>query len=280
MFWMGKGMTVVLKIICLAVPEMTYVIELTASFFNSVKGELVFSLNNMTARFCLVPVLKVCSVVKLNAWRWGGLQFLRSHPELFSCQTLCGLVACDLKWLWLSHAMALNGMRYVTTNFEWRNVSFGRLVLRVPHACRPPAACLPTMLLKFNDLTLLMSAEICPHHTAPFYKPQNSTNVFIWSILTGGNIMFIYWDVNELRGMEMKNLILIVCTRMQHLANIIYWFAPLISLHFQLINYFTLFITSSLSFYERVAFHKFGVSKIFLIVSEKKASHQFCIYLM
>lgn len=60
-------MTVVLKIICLAVPEMTYEIELTASFFNSVKAALAFSLNNMMASFCLVPVLKVCSVVKLNA---------------------------------------------------------------------------------------------------------------------------------------------------------------------------------------------------------------------
>ncbi len=66
------------------------------------------------------------------------------------------------------------------SHFLWRNVSFGPSVPRVSHACRPPAACLPAMLLKFNDLTLLMSAEICPRHTIPFWKPLNSSNVFIW----------------------------------------------------------------------------------------------------
>jgi len=63
---MEKGMTVVLKIVCL-VPEMIYIIELTVSFFNSVKTALCFSLNNMMACFCLGLVLKGYSVVKLNA---------------------------------------------------------------------------------------------------------------------------------------------------------------------------------------------------------------------
>lgn len=77
------------------------------------------------------------------------------------------------------------------------------------------------------------------------------------SVLTVGNIMFIYWDVNELRGMKMKNLISIVCTSMQHLANIIYWLALLIHCIFTL----RLFVTSNLSFYERLSPERLHVTE-------------------